>query len=227
MATFDFDAFLDHTLFGLDILSMLEDIENFLEFSESNIAQQKQRELQRAEEEADEAQFTREDEHLASQYRDQMIQAVEYHFDISLSQRVRYSALSALVTTIDWCALSLERRTTFKIPKKPKQTNRAVHILRIIDDQAKFGIERYISEIECLVHVRNCVVHAAGLVDTYEYKADLNASLAMLKGLSVSSKNYLGDGIEIETGALESYLEAAKQWLPELEKHCLNMGLLK
>lgn len=206
---------------------MLEGIKSFLEFSESNIALQKHRELRRAKAEVDKVQFTDEEEHLAPQYRDQIIRGVEYRFDTNLSQRVRYSALSALVTTIDWCALSLERRATFDIPKKPKKTNQAVHILRTIENQAKLGIEPHISEIELLFHVRNCVVHAAGLVDSYEHKADLNKSLSKLKGFSVSSDNFLGRSIEIKPGALESYLEAAKQWLPEVEKGCLNIGLLK
>ena len=53
----DLSALLDQTFFGLDTLSMLGDVEDFIEFSESNIGWQKHRELRRAEQECNDTEF--------------------------------------------------------------------------------------------------------------------------------------------------------------------------
>ena len=68
----DIEAFLDRTLFSLDTLVMLRDVEDFIDFSEDNIAWQKRRELRRAERDCDDEHF--DDPHFAVQYRDQTIQ---------------------------------------------------------------------------------------------------------------------------------------------------------
>lgn len=90
-AKIDFNTILDQTFFGLDTLTMLGDVEDFIEFSESNIGWQKHRELRRAEQECNNAEF--DDPHQEAQYRDQTLQGVEFRFEVSLTQRVRYAAL--------------------------------------------------------------------------------------------------------------------------------------
>lgn len=120
----DFNTFLDQTFFGLDTLTMLGDVEDFIEFSERNIGWQKQRELRRAEQECNNTEF--DDPHLEALHRDQTLQGVEFRFEVSLTQRVRYAGLTALITTIEWVLLALKQRATFTFPKTPNKMNEAI-----------------------------------------------------------------------------------------------------
>ena len=88
------EAFLDKTFFALDTLSMLSDIEDFIDFSEGNIDWQKRRELNRVELACAADEF--DDPHEAAQYHVQTIDGVRYRFEVCLAQRVRYAALSRL-----------------------------------------------------------------------------------------------------------------------------------
>jgi len=220
----DLDTFLDQTFFGLDTLTMLGDVEDFIEFSESNIGWQKHRELRRAEQECDAAHF--DDPHLEAQYRDQTLEGVEYRFEISLRQRVRYAALIALITTIEWVLLALKKRSTFEFPKKPEKTNEAVHALSVFNEKAAISLEQQIQLLEALIQIRNCIVHAAGLLASYKYELELRQRLGALSGVNVSNLNFLGDCINIESGFLEEVIKDVRGWLPNVEKVLLERGLL-
>jgi hypothetical protein len=221
----DIKAFLDQTFFGLDTLTMLGDVEDFIDFSESNIEWQKRRELRRAERECDEEQF--DDPHFAAQYRDQTIEGVAYRFDVSLTQRVRYAALTSLITTIEWVLISLRNRATFAVPKKPDGKNEAVHLLEVFDQASSLGLTSQIKLTETLVQVRNCIVHAAGLLTSYKHGPDLRQRLSAFPGIKVSNISFLGDGIEIEQSYLQGVVEDAKRWLPSLEKSMYEKGMLQ
>jgi hypothetical protein len=221
---FDLDAFLDQTFFGLDTLTMLGDVEDFIEFSESNIGWQKYRELRRAEQECDAAHF--DDPHLGAQYRGQTLEGVEYRFEISLRQRVRYAALIALITTIEWVLLALKKRAVFEFPKKPEKTNEAVHALSVFNEKAAIGLEQEIQLLESLSQIRNCIVHAAGLLASYKHEKELRQRLGGLSGVRVSNVNFLGDSIEIEAGFLEGIIKGVRAWLPGVEKALSNRELV-
>lgn len=213
---FDIDTILDQTFFGLDTLSMLGDVEDFIEFSQSNISWQKHREIRRAEQESDGIGF--DNPYDEAQYRDQVLAGVEFRFEVSLTQRVRYAALIALVTTIEWVLLAMKKRASFDFSKKPKNKNEVVHILTVFNDEANLGLEDKIKFIENLIYARNCVVHAAGLLDSYEYGKELRIKIAEMPGLKISNINFLGDGIEIESSFLECVIKDVRLWLPALEK---------
>ena len=221
----DLNAFLDHTFFGLDTLSMLGDVEDFIEFSESNIGWQKHLELRRAKQKCDSVEF--DDPHDEAQYRDQMLDGVEYRFEVSLTQRVRYAALTALITTIEWVLLALKNRASFDFPKKLKKKNEAVHILTVFNDKAKLDLEPKVRFLEYLIQTRNCIVHAAGLLGSYQYEAELRDNLTEMPGLKISNINFLGDGIEIEPGFLENIINEVRLWLPTLERAVSEQGLLR
>jgi hypothetical protein len=226
MATqFDIEKLLDKTFFGFDILAMLGDIEDFLEFSEANIEWQMKRELRRAAVEAAVGEF--EDERTAAQYKEQMLESVEYRFGINLAQRVRYSGLVSLITTVEWVLLALKGRVTFPVPARPRGTNEAVHLLVTFNKQASLNLSREIGLLESLVHVRNCVVHAAGLLNAYQFENELRASVQTLDGVRVSSMKFLGESIEIDQGCLQRILEDMKLWLPRMEESMHKQGLLK
>lgn len=220
----DFDTLLDQTFFGLDTLTMLGDVEDFIEFSESNIGWQKHRELRRAEQECNSAEF--DDPHLEAQYRDQTLQGVEFRFEVSLTQRVRYAALIALITTIEWVLLALKQRASFKFPQKPDKKNEAIHVLSVLNEKVALGLEREILSLEALIYIRNCIVHAAGLLASYKHEEELRQKLTTLPGVKVSNLKFLGDGIEIESGFLESAIRDVRLWLPNLEKSVSEQGFL-
>lgn len=224
-AKLDINSFLDQTLFGLDTLTMLGDVEDFIEFSESNIGWQKHRELRRAEQECNDSHF--DDPRLEAQYRGQMLEGVEYRFDISLTQRVRYAALIALITTVEWVVLALKRRSTFKFAAKPKKKNEAAYVLSVFSGKAALGLEQEISLLETLSQVRNCIVHSAGLLSSYQYQTELRQALIALPGVKVSNLNFLGDSIEIEAGFLEGVIKDVRVWLPNVEKAISERGLLR
>jgi len=221
---FDLDTFLDQTSFGLDTLTMLGDVEDFIEFSESNIGWQKHRELRRAEQECDSTHF--DDPHLEVQYRNQMLEGVEYRFETSLRQRVRYAALIALITTIEWVLLALKKRAAFEFPKKPEKTNEAVHALSVFNKKADISLEPQIQLLEALSQIRNCIVHAAGLLASYKHEPELRQRLEALPGVKVSNLNFLGDSIELESGFLEGVIRDVRGWLPTVEKSLLEREFL-
>ena len=221
----DIEAFLDQSFFGLDTQAMLGDVEDFINFSEANIDWQKKRELRRAEQECDEEKF--DDAHFAAQYRDQRIEGVEYRFDVSLTQRVRYAAVTSLITTVEWVLLALKKRASFSFPKKPEGKNAAVHVLEVFDQKARLGLQPKTENLENLVQVRNCIVHAAGLLGSYRHEVELRERLTRMSGVKISDINFLGDGIEIESGFLQGILEDVKDWLPNLEKSLSEQSLLR
>lgn len=222
---FSLDEFLNRTFFGLDILTMLNDVEHFIEFSEGNIATQKQLEYNRTERDCSEEEF--DDPVMAAQYRDQMLESVHYRFDVGLTQRVRYAGLTAFITTVEWCLLALKKRAAFDFPDKPKGTNEAVHALEVFNQKANLGVETKIEVLRAAIQVRNCIVHAAGLLGSFQYEASLRAQLQSLPGVKASTINFLGESLEIEAGFLESLVEDFRQWLPDIEKTASTQGLLE
>ena len=221
----DLTALLDQTFFGLDTLSMLGDIEDFIEFSESNIGWQKNRELRRAERECDGIGF--DDPRDEGQYRDQMMEGVKFRFDASLTQRVRYAALVSLITTIEWVLLALKQRTSFKFPERKNGRSETIHILSVFNSKASLGVEKEIIFLETLIHIRNCIVHAAGLLGSYKYEDKLRQKLESFEGVKVSDIRFLGDGIEIESDFLENVIIKVRAWLPNVEKEVSEKGLLQ
>ena len=221
----DLMALLDQTFFGLDTLSMLGDIEDFIEFSESNIGWQRNRELRRAEQECDETEF--DDPQDEGQYRDQMLEGVKFRFDVSLTQRVRYAALVSLITTIEWVLLALKERTSFKFPERPDGKSEAIHVLSVFNSKASLGVEKEIIFLETLIHIRNCIVHAAGLLGSYKHGVLLRQTLESFEGVKVSDLRFLGDGIEIESAFLETVIAKVRVWLPNVEKGVSQKGFLR
>ncbi len=217
-------SLLDQTFFGLDTISMLGDVEDFIEFSESNIGWQKHREIGRAEQECNETEF--DDPREEAQYRDQILEGVKFRFEISLTQRVRYAALVALITTIEWVLLALKKRRSFEFPQKPHGRSDAVHILSVFNSRGALGLEQEITTLEALIFVRNCIVHSAGLLSSYKHEDDLRAALTTFSGVKVSDLHFLGDCIEIESGFLEKVILDLKRWLPNLDRVVSERGFL-
>lgn len=219
----DAEALLNQEIFGWDTLSFLCDVEDFLDFSEANIEWQLERELRRVR--AENETFELDDPLLEAQYKDQQLEGVKYRFNVSLAQRVRYSGLTFLITSIEWTLLLLRRLATRGVPDRPQKTNYAVHLLSFFAADANEDLQAEIDLLELLVQVRNCIVHSAGHIGTYEHSDDLRAKLVGFRGIKISTAHLLGEGIEIEQGFLQDVLAKAKVWLPSLQRAMYEHGL--
>ena len=223
----DLDRLLDQTFYGWDTTTMLSGVIDFLEFSESNLSWQRRREMRKAKHEGDTAKFEPEDEYLEGSYLQHLIENVEYWFDVSLSQRVRYAGLVALVTSLEWCSKGLTKQFTRKPPKTPNKENRHINFLAHLDQLSSSGFGAHIDHLKKLVLVRDCVVHSAGFLEGQKYDKDIREAVKSLKGFSIWNENYLGTSVHIEKGAIEKYATTAKEWVPKLVERCVKGGLIK
>jgi hypothetical protein len=215
MTQLDLDSFLDQTIFGMDTSAMLHDVLDFLNFSERNVLEQRARELLRTKSDCDATEF--DDVLTGLQYRDQMMDGVAYRFDVLLTQRVRYAALTSTITTIDWVLTALEKGLKERLPTKDGRPLPTLKLLDGLYERARTSVLNA-ENLELLIQVRNCLAHGAGLLNSYKYGEDLRTKLRHTPGIKVSNINFLGDAIEIEQGYLQTILEDALQWLPELER---------
>lgn len=93
-----------------------------------------------------------------------------------------------------------------------------VHLLDVFS-QVGLGSQQQVLLLETLTQVRNCIVHAAGLVDEFEYGAQLRSKLTAFDGIRVSHHDFWGqDLIEIEDGYLQRLLDDTQAWLLDLER---------
>ncbi len=150
--------------------------------------------------------------------------------NISLTQRVRYSGLTAVITTIEWSLIVIKGQATFPVPDKPKTPkgrSEAVYLLEVFAKRCGQNLATDIKELQTLTQVRNCVVHSAGRIETYEFLNELRQALQGHVGIKLSNSNFLGESIEVAEGYLQSVIERAKTWLPALEKAMRQQGLLR
>ena len=164
MNDLDIEQRLDVTLAALDFKSMISDVKDFLEFSEENIAWQYRRELQSI------AHQTNMDNDL--QERLDLEQSADHRFRVSLPLRVRYSALLLFVTSVEWSVKYLNENMLEPIETHQDKTNATVKILKTLSDRAGLEYNSLIADYEALVQLRNCIVHAGGIVESYRYKDD-------------------------------------------------------
>ncbi len=225
MSNFDPEKFLNQTFYSWHTATMLGGVINFLEWCESNLVWQRRCALQKAQQEGAEVEFDPPDQHLAASYGEQLIENAEYRFDVSLSQRVRYAGLVAFVTTLEWCAMEFRRRLAQDVPDAPCGENKHVHLFSSLNGLSSSAFDTHIDDLRRLVHVRNCVVHAAGFIDDYEFKNEIRHSVKSLNGIRIWNENFLGISICIEEHAIERYAKAASAWVPKLDERCTTAGM--
>src|SRR5690606_10523111 len=181
----DIDRLLSQPMYTWDISTMLRGVVDCLELSEENLSWQRRREIKLAKEEGDNAIFEDEHAHLANSYRSQLIESAEYRFDVTLSQSVRYGGLTAFITTIELCSETFEKSLISKYSKVPDGENKYVYLLLRLNAGSKSKYQNDIDNIRKLVYVRNCIVHAAGLLDRYQFKEPLKETIESLNGFSI------------------------------------------
>ena len=130
MPEFDIEKFLNMPIEAFDFQFMIGDVKDFLEFSESNIDWQCRRELQAIAHRKDFDDFP-------PGYRDHLEQNVDHRFRVSLPLRVRFGALLAFITSVEWAVVYLNRSLTNPVSEKTDgRTNLTVTLLRELSARA-------------------------------------------------------------------------------------------
>lgn len=216
MSQDDIDHILDMTIDAMDFQFMIGDVKDFLTFSEENITWQHRRELQSI--------ALRSDLKEDPDYRDHLEQGADHRFLVSLPLRVRYSALLSFVTSVEWSVAYLNR--SLKVPFLPKKdgVNETVKILQELSSLVSFSAHDVIADYEALVRLRNCVVHAGGIVDSYDYKQDIPASAARIQGITLESWHFFGPQVCIARDALDGPIERTAELVLSLHKKLRELG---
>ncbi len=220
MPDFDLEKFLNTPIYAFDFQFMIGDVKDFLEFSESNIDWQHCQELQ--------AISRRNDlDDYPPGYREHLEENANHRFLVSLPLRVRYAAVLAFTTSVEWSVKFLNMRAVTPVPEKRDGTNQSVRILRELVARTQLSAGPAINDYEALINVRNCIVHSAGLLETYQFKDTLPAFVARLRGLSLANWHFFGDQVCIERGALHPYIDEMGKLVVDLHRLMHEKGLMR
>lgn len=218
----DLEKYQNAPIDAFDFQFMIGDVKDFLEFSESNIDWQHRRELQAIAHRKDLDEFPPE-------YQDQLEQGAEHRFKVSLPLRVRYGALLAFTTSVEWAVNSLNRTALAPVSDERDRTgtNFTVRVLREFSSRATADPGDVIETYEALVQIRNCIAHSAGLVATYRFKDALPVAVSQIPGIGIGDWHFSGDHICIERGALEPHMDKMARFVITLHTAMHGRGLLK
>lgn len=220
MVQFEIENFLGAPIDALDFLFMIGDVRDFLEFSESNIDWQHHRELQAIAHRKD-------SDALPPEYQYQLEQSADHRFKVSLPLRIRYAALLAFTTSVEWAVGYLNRASLSPVSDDRNGTNLTVKILRQFTSRAAVKSDRVIENYEALVKIRNCITHSAGVVDTYRFKDVLPEAVSQISGITIGNWHFFGDQICIERGALEPHIDQTAKLVVSLHTAMREQGQLK
>lgn len=220
MQDFDPEKFLSTPIYAFDFQFMVGDVKDFLEFSESNIDWQYRRELQAISHRKDLDTYP-------SGYREHLEENASHRFHVSLPLRVRYAAVLALTTSVEWSVKFLNMRALAPVPEKRDGTNQTVRVLRELSARTELAAQSAIDDYEALINVRNCIVHSAGLLETYQFKDTLPASVDRLRGISLANWHFFGDQVCIDRGALEQYIDQMGKLIVDLHRSMHEKGLMQ
>ncbi len=220
MTDFDPEKFLNEPIYALDFRFMIGDVEDFLEFSEANIEWQYRRELLSINHRHDAEDFE-------PGYREHLETNAEHRFVVSLPLRVRYGALIAFITSVEWAIKYVVGQLSKPLSKVPKGKNTTVHQLFELEKLTGLSNTAPIQDYEALVNVRNCIVHSSGLVDDYKFKEELPNAVKRLKGIHLGNWHFFGKHVCIERGALNPFINSMADYVVKLYELCDKQGLWK
>ncbi|WP_316158309.1 MULTISPECIES: hypothetical protein [unclassified Bradyrhizobium] len=209
---FDAEKFLNTPRFALDQLGVLSNVADFLTFSEDNIAHQKAVALQGVEKDVADAGLEKPE---VFSYREHLLHNIDFRFDVALPMRVRYAALTAFTSTIEWSMTVL--KPSFHVTQPPKRTALAIHLLTVFAERCDLPLTHQIRYLEFLIWVRNSIMHNAGALKGYKHEPDIRASISAYQpNFTISNWHYIGDTVEIKRGALEPLIESWSEIIREL-----------
>ncbi len=105
--------------------------------------------------------------------------------------------------------------------------NCTAYVLGELCGRTSFEFVSIVQNIENLIHVRNCVVHSAGLEAHYERRNELPASIDHLDGLKLKNAHFLGRHIWIEKNCLRKYIIEFRDLAVTLHERLHEKGFLK
>jgi len=220
MPNIDIERLLNEPIYALDFQFMIGDIGDFLAFSEINMEWQYQRELLSIKRQA-------ETEEFPDGYREHLETNAEHRFKVSLPRLVRYSAVIALVTSVEWSVEILNKKLMSPFTLKTGRGNKTVQTLIELNTCTSSNKNDIISDYTTLVHIRNCIAHNAGIVQYDRHCEALETSITSLKGFCLDNWHFFGKHVCIEKGALNPHIDALGQLIVTLHKACHEQGLLR
>lgn len=225
MSSIDLDRVLNEPIYAFDLQFMIGDIQDYLEFSEDNIGWQYRRELQSI-------RLRTETEDFPPEYHEHLVTNAEHRFKVSLPLRIRYGALVALVTSVEWSVKILVDRLSEpnkkQLDKQPSERkNQTARHLDALIRLLGLKHDEVVMDYEAIVHIRNCIVHRAGLERDYQYQDQLLSSIQRLKGFSLANWHFFGSQVCIEKGALDTYITEMKELVVKLYRVAYENGRLK
>lgn len=218
MPKFDPEKFLSEPIYAFDFKFMVGDVEDFLEFSESNVEWQFRREMLSIQRQAEAEEFE-------PGYKEHLETNAEHRFKVSLPLRVRYGALVALITSVEWSVVFIVGQLKTPLPEKPRNMNPTVHALLELERHLSMGADELVQDYEALVRVRNCIVHSAGLEHDYRFREQLPEILGRLRGIYLGNWHFFGKHICIDKDALNRYISAMADHVAALHEGCHKAGL--
>lgn len=219
MSDFDPKTFLNTPIYAFDFQFMIGDLGDFLDFSERNIEWQHRRELRSISRQM-------EVDDLPIGYREHQEQIVNHRFCVSLPLRVRYSAVLTLTTSVEWAIKLLHSGGRAPVAEKPGM-NDTVNILQALSARAGLCVQPAIDDYKALVNVRNCIIHSAGIVETYRFKESLPADIDRLHGFGIANSHFMGDQVSIDRHALAPYIGEMGKLVVDLHRMMYENGLLQ
>jgi len=215
----DIKELLNKPMFIFDMETQFSDLLDFIEFSEHNIEWQKRGQLQQLKRESKRLNLDVDEYFTKLQY-------IEYRYDINLVRKVRYGALIALVTSIQWITDSVKNRLTWEIKDKPKQVNHSVHIISEILNRYGDSVNHNLHKIEDVIKIRNCIAHSGGIVDGYKYQTEIEYIVSNMDGFSIPIDGIPSDVIDIEKGCIGNIAIETKAWLIPLIDDCITKDII-
>jgi hypothetical protein len=132
--------------------------------------------------------------------------------------RVRYAALTSLISTIEWSLEALVQEYGLKIASADNK-NRTIHRLHHLAREWSLDLASPITQLEFIIWVRNAIIHNSGLLKGYQQeKAIRQAILQYPPAFTISNWHFVGDTIEIQRGAIEPLIATWKSIIYDLYK---------
>lgn len=220
MSSNEIQDILSTYIHALDFQSMVEDVTDFIQLSEQTVEDQYQREL--------EVETKATYPNAPPGYREHVLEGLEFRFRVSLPTRLRYAAIVAIATSLEWAVKLLNAEALEPVATVRDGTNPTVQVLRALSQRSGAPIEDDISIFEDLVQVRNCIAHDSGLTESFRHKEKLRAAVQRLGcGFSLRSFNLMGEQVWIEKEAIEALIPELKHAVVSLHRAMYEKNLLK
>ena len=220
MPNFDLERLINEPIYAFDFQRMIGDVADFLDFSEINIELKYRQELQGIHK-------SDENGELPSEYREHLEENAKYRFEVNLPLRVRYGAVLALITSVEWSVSILEQRLKQPISynNKPKGCNETVHVLTELQNRTGKRSTEVVEDYKALVNVRNCIAHTSGIEKMYKHRSELVEAINRLTGFSLDNWDFLGKQVCIQKDALTPYIEKICDFIVKCHESAEAKGL--